>query len=93
MVALPPQENGQRQREQLASRIDGLVATLEERKQELVGLITKEQDEKLKRVRALVRRHGDDLEAAVTLVESAIRSLEEPHMCVFVQVGSEQLHD
>lgn len=93
MNARPPQENGQRQREQLASRIDGLVAILEERKQELVGLIGKEQDDKLKRVRALIRRHGDDLEAAVTLVESAIRSLEEPHMCVFVQVGSDQLYD
>lgn len=66
---------------------------LEERKQELVGLITKEQDDKLKRVRGLIRRHGDDLEAAVTLVESAIRSLEEPHMCVFVQVGSDRLCD
>lgn len=93
LAPLPPQENGQRQREQLASRIDGLVAILEERKQGLVGLIAKEQDDKLKRVRALIRRHGDDLETAVTLVESAIRSLEEPHMCVFVQVGSDRLHD
>ncbi|XP_036943209.1 tripartite motif-containing protein 54 isoform X1 [Acanthopagrus latus] len=79
------EENGQRQREQLASRFDGLVAILEERKQELVGLITKQQDDKLKHLRSLIRRRNDDLEAAVTLVESAIQSMEEPQMPLFIQ--------
>ncbi|XP_041814539.1 tripartite motif-containing protein 54 [Chelmon rostratus] len=79
------EENGRRQREQLANHVDALVAILEERKRELVGLITKQQDEKLKRVRALIRRHGDDLEAAVTLVESAIQTMEEQHMPLFIQ--------
>uniref|UniRef100_A0A671U8E0 Tripartite motif-containing protein 54 n=1 Tax=Sparus aurata TaxID=8175 RepID=A0A671U8E0_SPAAU len=74
------EENGQRQREQLASRFDGLVAILEERKQELVGLITRQQDDKLRHLRSLIRRQNDDLEAAVTLVESAIQSMEEPQM-------------
>lgn len=60
---------------------------MDERKQELVGLITRQQDEKLKRVRALIRQHGDHLEAAVTLVESAIQSIEEPHMPLFIEVG------
>lgn len=60
---------------------------MEERKQELVGEITEEQDGKLKHVRALIRRHSDHLEAAITLVESAIRSMEEPHMPLFIQVG------
>ncbi len=82
-----PQENGQRQREQLANHFDSLVAILDERKQELVGLITKEQDDKLKHVRSLIRRHGDDLEAAVTLVESAIQLMEESHMALFIQVS------
>uniref|UniRef100_A0A671UA45 Tripartite motif-containing protein 54 n=1 Tax=Sparus aurata TaxID=8175 RepID=A0A671UA45_SPAAU len=71
------EENGQRQREQLASRFDGLVAILEERKQELVGLITRQQDDKLRHLRSLIRRQNDDLEAAVTLVESAIQSMED----------------
>ncbi|XP_031717462.1 tripartite motif-containing protein 54 [Anarrhichthys ocellatus] len=79
------EENSQRRREQLADRLDGLVAVLDERKQELVGLITREQDDKLKRVRSLIGRHSDQLEAAVTLVESAIRSMEEPHMSLFIQ--------
>ncbi|XP_078130900.1 tripartite motif-containing protein 54 [Sander vitreus] len=79
------EENGQRQREQLAIRFDSLLAILDERKQELVGLITKQQDDKLKLVQSLIRQHSDHLEAAVTLVESAIQSMEEPHMPVFIQ--------
>uniref|UniRef100_A0A8C3G6B3 Tripartite motif-containing protein 54 n=1 Tax=Cyclopterus lumpus TaxID=8103 RepID=A0A8C3G6B3_CYCLU len=74
------EENGQRRREQLVARLDGLVGVLDERKQELVGLIGREQDDKLKRVRSLIRRHGDHLEAAVALVESALQSIEELHM-------------
>uniref|UniRef100_A0A671UAD6 Tripartite motif-containing protein 54 n=1 Tax=Sparus aurata TaxID=8175 RepID=A0A671UAD6_SPAAU len=61
ILSLSPslQENGQRQREQLASRFDGLVAILEERKQELVGLITRQQDDKLRHLRSLIRRQLD----------------------------------
>ncbi|GAA6235633.1 tripartite motif-containing protein 54 [Lates japonicus] len=81
------EENGQRQREQLANHFDCLVAILEERKQELVGLISRQQDDKLKHVRSLIRRHSDQLEAAVTLVESAIQSMEEPHMPLFIQTA------
>ncbi|XP_034554779.1 tripartite motif-containing protein 54 [Notolabrus celidotus] len=79
------EENGQRMRGHLADSFDRLVAILEDRKQELVGFITKEQDDKLKHVRSLIRRHGDDLDVAVTLVESAIQSMEEPHMPLFIQ--------
>ncbi|KAG7219088.1 hypothetical protein INR49_004146 [Caranx melampygus] len=79
------EDNGQRQRQQLVDHFNGLVAILEERKQELVGLISKQQDDKLKHVRSLIRRHSDHLEAAVTLVESAIQSMEEPHMPLFIQ--------
>ncbi|XP_076612777.1 tripartite motif-containing protein 54 [Chaetodon auriga] len=79
------EENGKRQREQLAHQFDVLVAILEERKQELVGLISKQQDDKLRHVRALIRRRSDELEAAVTLVESAIQTMEEPHMPLFIQ--------
>uniref|UniRef100_A0A673C886 Tripartite motif-containing protein 54 n=1 Tax=Sphaeramia orbicularis TaxID=375764 RepID=A0A673C886_9TELE len=74
------EENGRRQREHLANQFDVLVGILEERKQTLVGLITKQQDEKLKHVRSLIRQHSDHLEAAVTLVELAIQSMEEPHI-------------
>ncbi|XP_042359418.1 tripartite motif-containing protein 54 [Plectropomus leopardus] len=79
------EEYGRRQREQLADSFDSLVAILDERKRELVGLITKQQDDKLKRVRSLISQHSDQLETAVTLVESAIQSMEEPHMSLFIQ--------
>lgn len=84
---LSPQENGKQQREQLTGHFDRLVATLDERKQELVGLISKEQDHKLKRTRSLIQRYGDELEVVGALVESAIQSMEEPHMSAFIQVG------
>uniref|UniRef100_A0A667ZBM1 Tripartite motif-containing protein 54 n=1 Tax=Myripristis murdjan TaxID=586833 RepID=A0A667ZBM1_9TELE len=84
------EENGRRQKEQLVDRIDSLVAILEDRKRDLVGLIAKQQDEKLKYVRSLIHRHGDHLEAAVKLVESAIQSMEEPHMALFMQVLKSQ---
>nr|XP_029137331.1 tripartite motif-containing protein 54 [Labrus bergylta] len=79
------EENGKRTGEKLADSFDILVAILEERKQELVGLIAKQQDDKLKHVRCLIRQHHDDLEGAVTLVESAIQLMEEPHMPLFIQ--------
>lgn len=80
------QENGRRIRGHINDSFEHLVSILEERKQELVGFVAKEQDDKLKHVRSLIRQHGDDLEAAVTLVETAIQSMEEPHMSLFVQV-------
>ncbi|XP_076011067.1 tripartite motif-containing protein 54 [Genypterus blacodes] len=79
------EENARRQKERLAERFDDLVAVLDERKRELVGLIALQQDERLTCVRELVRRHSDHLEAAVTLVEAAIESMEEPHMAPFIQ--------
>ncbi|XP_042247425.1 tripartite motif-containing protein 54 isoform X1 [Thunnus maccoyii] len=85
------EDNGHRQTEQLVNHFDGLVSILEERKQELVGLITKEQDDKLRLVRSLIRQHSDHLEAAVTLVELAIQSMEEPHMPLFIQSATDIL--
>ncbi|XP_053274172.1 LOW QUALITY PROTEIN: tripartite motif-containing protein 54-like, partial [Pleuronectes platessa] len=82
------EESGRRQREQLAAHFSGLVSVLEERKQELVGHISREQDGKLKHLRGLIRRHSDHQEAAVTLVESGIQTMEEQHMAVFIQSAS-----
>ncbi|KAF3850224.1 hypothetical protein F7725_019943 [Dissostichus mawsoni] len=43
------EENGERQREHLEERFEGLVNILDERKQDLVGLISKHQDDTLRR--------------------------------------------
>lgn len=63
------------------------MGVLDERKQELVGLVAGEQDGKLRRLRSLLRRHSGRLEAAAALLEAALRSIEEPHVPVFIQVG------
>ncbi|CAB1340229.1 unnamed protein product [Coregonus sp. 'balchen'] len=69
-------------------QFDGLYAILEERKEELVGMISHQQDDKLGYVHSLMRRHGDHLEGSVKLVGTAIQSMEEPQMAVFLQVGT-----
>nr|XP_029487296.1 tripartite motif-containing protein 54-like isoform X1 [Oncorhynchus nerka] len=79
------QENGRHQKQSLCDKFDGLYAILEERKKELVGMISRQQDDKLDYIRSLMRRHGDHLEGAVKLVETAIQSMEEPQMAVFLQ--------
>ncbi|XP_037541887.1 tripartite motif-containing protein 54 [Nematolebias whitei] len=79
------EENGRRLREHIADQMDGLASVLEERKQELVGLISKHQDLKLKHVRSRICRLNRQLEAAGGLMESAVRSMEETGEASFIQ--------
>ena len=81
------QENSRRQKQLLNQRFEGLCAVLEERKGELLQALAREQEEKLQRVRGLIRQYGDHLEASSKLVESAIQSMEEPQMALYLQVG------
>ncbi|KAJ8377770.1 hypothetical protein AAFF_G00253860 [Aldrovandia affinis] len=83
------EENGRRQKQHLCDKFEALYAILEERKKELVQSISQEQDQKLGHVRSLIRHHGDHLEGAVKLVETAIQSMEEPQMAVFLQSTKE----
>lgn len=62
---------------------------LEERKGELLQALAREQEEKLQRVRGLIRQYGDHLEVSSKLVETAIQSMEEPQMALYLQVGGE----
>lgn len=71
----------------LNQRFETLCAVLEERKGELLQALAREQEEKLQRVRGLIRQYGDHLEASSKLVESAIQSMEEPQMALYLQVG------
>uniref|UniRef100_A0A673YXE2 B box-type domain-containing protein n=1 Tax=Salmo trutta TaxID=8032 RepID=A0A673YXE2_SALTR len=68
------QENGHHQKQSRRDKFDGLYAILEERKEELVGRISCQQDDKLDLVHSLMRRHGDHLEGAGQLVGTAIQS-------------------
>ncbi|XP_069035782.1 tripartite motif-containing protein 54 isoform X2 [Lepisosteus oculatus] len=83
------EDNSRRQKQHLCEKFDSLYAILEEKKKELVLCISREQDEKLGHVRSLIRQHGDHLEGASKLVETAIQSMEEPQMAVFLQSAKE----
>jgi len=70
----------------ISDKFDELFAILEERKRELVETIGREQDQKLGHVRSLIRLQGDHLEMSIKLVETAVQSMEEPQIPVFLQV-------
>uniref|UniRef100_A0A8D1FW81 Tripartite motif-containing protein 54 n=1 Tax=Sus scrofa TaxID=9823 RepID=A0A8D1FW81_PIG len=79
------EDNSRRQKQLLNQRFEALCAVLEERKGELLQALAKVQEEKLQRVRGLIRQYGDHLEASSKLVESAIQSMEEPQMALYLQ--------
>ncbi|NWI98981.1 TRI54 protein, partial [Crypturellus undulatus] len=85
------EESGRRQKQQLAQSFEALYAVLEERKQELLGAVGREQAAREQRVRGLIRQYGDHLEASSKLVESAIQAMEEPQMAVYLQHSKELL--
>uniref|UniRef100_A0A8C8SAR9 B box-type domain-containing protein n=1 Tax=Pelusios castaneus TaxID=367368 RepID=A0A8C8SAR9_9SAUR len=86
-------ENGRRQKQHLSQRFDALCSTLEERKKELLQCISREQEERVARVRALIRQYGQHLESSSKLVESAIQAMEEPQMAAYLQVRTGQGRD
>ncbi|XP_029452195.1 tripartite motif-containing protein 54 [Rhinatrema bivittatum] len=83
------EDNSRRQKQNLSQRFDSLYNILEDRKKELLQIITREQEDKLQHVRALIRQHGDHLETTSKLVETAIQSMEEPQMAAFLQHAKE----
>ncbi|KAE8605833.1 hypothetical protein XENTR_v10015331 [Xenopus tropicalis] len=83
------EDNSRRQKQLLSQRFDSLYNILEERKKELLQVVTRQQEEKLQCVRGLIRKHGDHLEGTSKLVESSIQSMEEPQMAAFLQNAKE----
>ncbi|XP_006131523.1 tripartite motif-containing protein 55 isoform X1 [Pelodiscus sinensis] len=79
------EESCRRQKEQLCEKFDYLYAILEERKNEMTQIITRNQEEKLEHVRSLMKKYADHLETVSKLVESGIQFMEEPEMAVFLQ--------
>lgn len=53
----------------------------------MTQVITRTQEEKLERVRALIKKYSDHLENVSKLVESGIQFMDEPEMAVFLQVS------
>lgn len=81
------QENGSRQKSKLCEAFDRLFALLEDRKCEMIVQISVEQEEKLDYIRGLRRKHSEHLEHAAKLLETAIQTLDETEMALFLQVN------
>nr|XP_020483979.1 tripartite motif-containing protein 55-like [Labrus bergylta] len=78
-------ENGRRQKSKVCESFDHLFALLEERKGEMTLRINCEQEEKLDYIRSLRRRYSEHLENTAKVVETAIQTLDESEMAVFLQ--------
>uniref|UniRef100_A0A3Q2U1D3 RING-type E3 ubiquitin transferase n=1 Tax=Fundulus heteroclitus TaxID=8078 RepID=A0A3Q2U1D3_FUNHE len=79
-------ENGRRQKSKVCETFDHLFALLEEKKVEMTVRINSEQEEKLDYIRSLNRKYSEHLEGTAKMVETAIQTLDEPELAVFLQV-------
>ncbi|XP_075933589.1 tripartite motif-containing protein 54-like [Anarhichas minor] len=78
-------ENGRRQKSKVCETFDHLFALLEERKGEMTVRISCEQEEKLDYLRGLRRKYSEHLETSAKQLETAIQTMDEPEMAVFLQ--------
>ncbi|XP_035988876.1 E3 ubiquitin-protein ligase TRIM63 [Fundulus heteroclitus] len=85
-------ENGRRQKSKVCETFDHLFALLEEKKVEMTVRINSEQEEKLDYIRSLNRKYSEHLEGTAKMVETAIQTLDEPEMAVFLQTAKPLLH-
>lgn len=81
------QENGCRQKSKVCEDFDRLFALLEDRKCDMILRINAEQEEKLDYIRGLSRKHSEHLDNSARLLESAIQTLDQSEMALFLQVN------
>ena len=81
------QENGSRQKSKVCEMFDHLFALLEEKKGEMTLRINSEQEEKLDYIRGLKRKYSEHIENAAKLLETAIQTMDESEMALFLQVN------
>ncbi|XP_059808705.1 tripartite motif-containing protein 55a isoform X1 [Hypanus sabinus] len=79
------ESNGSCQKELMCEKFDGLYAMLEERKKDMLQIITVEQEEKTQHVRSLMRKYGEHLETVSKVIETGLQCMEEPEIAVFLQ--------
>lgn len=77
-------ENSHQVKEELSQKFDVLYAILDEKKSELLQRITREQEEKLGFLEALIQQYREQLDKSTKLVETAIQSLDEPGGAIFL---------
>uniref|UniRef100_S4R9A3 Tripartite motif-containing protein 54 n=1 Tax=Petromyzon marinus TaxID=7757 RepID=S4R9A3_PETMA len=81
-------ENSRVQKQMLCEQFDGVYAALEERKQEMLMVISQEQEDKNQHVRDLIKQYNEHLQSASKLVETAFQAMEEPEAAAFLQSAS-----
>ncbi|XP_028936058.1 E3 ubiquitin-protein ligase TRIM63 [Ornithorhynchus anatinus] len=78
------QENSHQVKESLSQKFDILYAILDEKKSELLQRVTREQEEKIGFIEALIQQYREQLEKSTKLVETAIQSMDEPGGAAFL---------
>ncbi|XP_044311336.1 tripartite motif-containing protein 54-like [Varanus komodoensis] len=79
------EENCKAQKQALCEKFDRMCAILEERRKIMLQRITYERDEKSQHLKSLSKACSDHIESSSKLVDTALQSMEEPQMAVFVQ--------
>ncbi|XP_063152986.1 tripartite motif-containing protein 54-like [Candoia aspera] len=77
--------NCKAQKQALCEKFDRMGAILEERRKIMLQRITYEQEGKMQHLKALSKVCSDHIESSSKLVDTALQSMEEPQMSVFVQ--------
>lgn len=85
---MSPQENSEAAKQELCARFDAFAALLEEKKMELLGRITREQEDKTGFVQGLIHKYKEQLEKSSRLVETAVQAMEETDGAAFLMVRS-----
>ncbi|XP_011484529.3 E3 ubiquitin-protein ligase TRIM63 [Oryzias latipes] len=80
-------ENSRRQKSRVCETFDHLFVLLEEKKSEMTLRINAEQEEKLDYIRGLRRKYSEHLEGTAKLLETAIQTMDESEMAVFLQTA------
>ncbi|XP_076732801.1 E3 ubiquitin-protein ligase TRIM63-like [Maylandia zebra] len=80
-------ENGRRQKSKVCETFDHLFALLEEKKSEMTMKINAEQEEKLDYIRGLRRKYTEHVDGTAKLLETAIQTMDESEMALFLQMA------
>ena len=71
----------------MAAQIDTIIATLQNRKQELTAYIQREKEYKLKSLKSDVSSHAQRLLQTTALIQFCIEALKETDPCAYLQVS------
>ncbi|XP_060703687.1 E3 ubiquitin-protein ligase TRIM63-like [Hemiscyllium ocellatum] len=78
------EENSKHQKHKLMEQFDKLYTILEQRKDDMLQSITKEQEDRVTFIKDLIRQHKEHLETSSKLIENAIQFMEEPGIATFL---------